>query len=173
MILSRRISPFLLRSFRRGAAVFVLAAALPACSSDEPETSLPDMPVYAHLSLDDAQYTRLQNLGEFLEITEPRGAFTRIGVRGLLIIHSITPMDSSRPFAAYDLACPYCYTHSNHSPRPRVYAQEGGVSAVCEECGSRYDISSGFGGCVEGPGTQLQVYPTYYSAASRVLLVQD
>ena len=44
---------------------------------------------------------------------------------------------------------------------------------VCEECGSRYDISSGFGGCVEGPGTQLQVYETYYSAASRVLLVQD
>jgi hypothetical protein len=162
------------RLLRAGAAGVAFLFALASCSSDEPEDVLPERTVRITLRLDDAEYTHLQNLGEFLEITSSRGLATAyLGVGGVLVVHSMVPLDPSVPFAAYDMACPYCYYRSDALPRPRVYALEGGMQAVCEECGSVYDISQGFGNCIDGPGSQLQVYHTVYSSYNRILSVTN
>ncbi len=153
---------------------FLIALLLGGCSDAEPENVLPDKPVRAVISLDDAQYTHLMGLGEFVEITHPRGVFTAIGVGGLLIVHTMLPMDESKPFSVYDLACPYCYYNKPASPIiTRVHGQNGGMHAVCEECNSKYDISSGFGGCIEGPGKRLQVYRAAYSPSTRTLALNN
>lgn len=163
-----------LSRFRIVAAGACLLASLVACSGDEPEDVLPDYTVSITLRLDDAQYAHLQNLGEFLEITSARGVSTAyLGVGGVLVVHSVLPLDPSTPFAAYDMACPYCYYRSSASPRPCVHAQEGGMQAICEECGSVYDISQGFGNCMDGPGSQLQVYSTVYSSVNRILRITN
>ena len=140
-----------------------------ACRESEPEQVLPSMPVRATLQLNDAQYVHLQNIGEFLEVTERRGAFTYIGVGGLLVVHLVAPMDASVPFAAFDLYCPYCYPRT--ITHPRVRGQAGGLVAECSTCSSKYDLTAGFGGCIEGPGRQLQRYRTNYSHSLRTLTI--
>lgn len=162
------------RLLRAGAAVCAVLCLAVSCSEDEPADVLPERLVRVTLRLDDSRYVHLQNLGEVLELTSPTGISTAsLGVGGVLVVHSITPLDASTPFAAYDMACPYCYYRSQATPRPRVHAEAGATRAVCEECGSAYDISSGFGNCISGPGGQLQVYRTVYSAANRILSITN
>ena len=145
----------------------------PSCSEDEQEQLLPDAPVRATLRLDDAEYVRLQNKGEYIRVTEKRGPFTYIGVGGLLVVNSMLPMDEANPYAVYDLYCPYCYYRSTIVPHPRVEVSDNILRAVCPECKSEYDISSGFGGCIKGPGKQLQVYHARYSAGNHTLILRN
>jgi len=135
-----------------------------SCENNGTEDLLPDSPVYLSFSLGDARYTDLNSLGGYYAFTTKPTLTSYIGNGGILVVHSLSPLDASYPYAAYDLYCTY-------EKNVRVVPQKGGVYAICPKCGSKYDISSGFGNCVNGPAKQLRVYKTYYSASRNDIIV--
>ena len=142
---------------------FLLLCVLGACTKDEiTEDLLPDTPVYLQIDLNDARYNRLKNLGEYYEFTKKPTVTSYIGVGGILVVHTLSPMDPAYEYTAYDLYCTY-------EKNIRVEPQQGGIYAICPKCSSKYDISSGFGNCISGPAKQLRRYRA--SAAGNTLVV--
>lgn len=144
--------------------VLLTTALFSSCENNGTEDLLPNSPVYLYFSLGDARYTDLNSLGGYYAFTTKPTLTSYIGNGGILVVHSLSPLDTSYPFAAYDLYCTY-------EKNVCVIPQKGGLYAICPKCGSKYDISSGFGNCVSGPAKQLRVYKTYYSASRNDIIV--
>ncbi len=132
----------------------ILWISTPSCSKYE--ELLPNQLVQLTVNLNDARYNNLNYIGGFHEFkwgdpSLPLG--TALGNGGILLVYSITPLDPSEPYAAYDL---YCTNEKNVV----VETQPGGLKAICPKCKSEYDITSGFGICTSGPnqGNHLEIY---------------
>ncbi len=86
----------------------------------------------------------------FEKIDEYAGAY-RIGYGGILVNISI-----ESEYCAYDMTCTY-----EKDPSVKVYPDSLGLHAVCEKCGSSFDLAYGFGMLEKGPATQhLKRYHT-------------
>ena len=81
-----------------------------------------------------------------MTVTEPRRTSDRLGVAGLLVVHTDASFGDGNGYAAFDLACPYEW--------PSVVAlqvgQSGTMEAVCPKCGTVYDLTFGAGLPKEG-----------------------
>lgn len=130
-------------------------------SCEKNEEFLPNQFVHLLVNLDDARYNNLSYLGGFYEFkmgdpTLPIGS--ALGNGGILLVSSLSPIDPSEPYAAYDLYCTY-------EKNVCVQAQAGGLKAICPQCKSEYDIASGMGICISGPneGKGLERYKAILS----------
>lgn len=137
------------------------------------QSSIPNMPV--NITIDTRQ-------GEFVHFTPealtnyvvidgdgyhynghdlPLPFFGAFGCGGVVIFVNMTG-----GYSAYDLACPYCYTHG-HIESCAV----DGLYANCPRCEEAYDISSGVGVPTKGIGHEcLKSLPlTYVGSIIRIM----
>ena len=108
------------------------------------------MPVYMELNLTTTYPTFKNSVNESLVFERPVLATDRIGYAGLLVYSGFDMM-----YYAFDLACPV-----EADPKVKVKPNDLG-QAVCETCGSVYNISYGIGNPEEGPAKEtLRRYKT-------------
>ena len=129
-----------------------LIALLTSCNENA-ISSIPDWPVSLQLNLT-AEYPTFKNSVNQHLLFETRVKETdRVGYGGILVY---TGFDEQ--YYAWDMACPYEADKSI-----KVYPNGVG-EAVCEKCGSIFNISYGFGFPTEGPSKQaLKKYRTSLS----------
>lgn len=140
-----------------------LLPALAGGCDDNYRSSIPNVPVYMELNLT-AQYPIFKNsTNQSLTFIKgkttgvPESAYTGFG--GLLVY---TGLDSE--YYAFDMACPY-----EAEPTVRVYPNETG-QAICEKCGSVYEIGFGIGNPSSGPAKEvLKRYRTSFNG--HILLI--
>ena len=84
----------------------------------------------------------------FTEVDQSIGVFA-VGFGGVLITTFMNPGSINVQYAAFDMACPYELDRNT-----RVFPDDTGFFAVCETCGSRFDLSSGLGILAEGPARE-------------------
>lgn len=105
------------------------------------------------LDLTTAPYSNLKYASnQYLIFEKPRynELSDRVGFGGILLYAGF-----DENYYAFDLACPY-EADSSVKIKPNELGQ-----AVCETCGSVYDISYGIGNPVEGPSKEaLKRYKT-------------
>lgn len=72
---------------------------------------------------------------------------TVTGYGGVLLIGGMDPFttDTNVPLA-YDRSCPY-----ENSASVRVFIDMDNLTAVCEKCGSCYNVTTGAGAAISGP----------------------
>jgi len=121
--------------------IFSACENLNFCSSvpSEPVAIRLDMMHYPHLNSPFANEY-------FTEVNVQIGVHA-IGFGGVLIS---TFLDSNGiRHAAFDMACPY-----EKESDVRVFPDSNGIFAICERCGSRFELSMGLGNVVQGPATE-------------------
>ena len=163
--------------------IFLVATVVPllaACNTVD-DDRIPAMPVNINLSTPDMWATYgVAGYGDYRlfirELGEPRNfaytAATATGYGGVLLIAGVNPftLDAGVPMA-YDLSCPV-----ERKPDIRVRMESDGLLpfAVCQECGSRYDVVERGGSPVDGPAlTQklgLSRYECHMSAYGGYLI---
>ena len=110
---------------------------------EEDFTNIPDARVYLTLTLDD--YSSFKN-GIGNSLVCPRDLKTKdmtgasYGYGGLILFHT---MDSERVFVAYDRTCPF-------EVKASVKINVDGGQGVCPQCGSVFDLLTGYGAVVSG-----------------------
>ncbi|MPL88925.1 hypothetical protein SDC9_34954 [bioreactor metagenome] len=133
-----------------GSILFILI--ISGCEDDY-VSSIPIRPVYMSINLTIAPYSTLRYASnQYFVFDKPRHneISDRIGYGGILLYAGF-----DENYYAFDLACPYEADYS-----VRIKPNDVG-QAVCESCGSVYDISYGIGNPVEGPGKEaLKRYKT-------------
>ncbi|MDR1356949.1 MAG: (2Fe-2S)-binding protein [Tannerellaceae bacterium] len=116
-------------------------------------SSIPDYAVYLELDLDFEDNALLPVLA--YKIYTPQNvnqAVEKTGFGGVLVFHGIGA--GTNPYHAFDAACPY---EANRSIT--VAVDEDHLYATCPKCQTRYDLASGAGNPVSGPGhEQLKPY---------------
>ncbi len=122
----------------------VLFALLIISCSDNIRSSIPDYPVYLDLNLTTTYPTFKNNINESLIFTKPIFVTDRIGFGGILVY-----VGFDGQYYAFDMACPY-EANSNI----RVYPNGNG-QAVCQKCGSVFDIGYGVGNPSSGPAHEV------------------
>jgi len=106
-------------------------------------SSIPDYPVNLNLDLTTTYPTFRNSVNQFLLFETRIKEYDRVGFGGILVS---TGFDGN--YYAFDMACPYEAKYN-----VRVYPNEIG-QAVCESCGSVFDISYGIGNPSTGPATE-------------------
>lgn len=107
--------------------------------NDNVISSIPDFPVYLELNLTTTYPTFKNSYLKFLLFKQGVFVTDRIGYGGILVY---TGFDGS--YYAFDMACPY-----EAKQNIRVYPNNAG-QAVCEGCGSVFDIGYGIGSPSKG-----------------------
>jgi len=97
-------------------------------------SSIPDYPVYLELNLVTTYPIFRNSINKSMTFLTPITAIERIGYGGVLVY---TGFDGA--YYAFDMSCPY-----EHKSTVRVYPNELG-QAICEKCGTVYDIGYGVG----------------------------
>ena len=130
-------------------------------------SSIPDYQVDLNLDLNSSYPTFKNSTNEFLLIETRQLETDRIGYGGILVYTGLGLDDSGNTmYYAFDMACPY-----EAKKDIKVYPIEGKLGNVkCEECGTIYDVSYGYGYPIEGPSkevlkkynTTLTPYPNQY-----------
>jgi nitrite reductase/ring-hydroxylating ferredoxin subunit len=118
--------------------ISVLALLFVNCN-DNVISSIPDFPVYLELNLTTTYPTFKNSYLKFLLFKQGVFVTDRIGYGGILVY---TGFDGS--YYAFDMACPY-----EAKQNIRVYPNNAG-QAVCEGCGSVFDIGYGIGAPSKG-----------------------
>jgi len=110
-------------------------------------SSIPIVPVFIELHLA-TDPTFKENPYQFRVFEQRRAEHEAVGFGGILVICGF---GSSNIFEyyAYDLACPY-EAKANIKVTPNEIGQ-----AVCETCGSVYEIIHGIGNPIEGPAKEI------------------
>jgi nitrite reductase/ring-hydroxylating ferredoxin subunit len=111
--------------------------------NDNYVSSIPDFPVYLELNLT-TTYPNFQSPNQSLIFTKPIMVTDRIGYGGILVY---TGFDGK--YYAFDMSCPY-----EHQTNVRVYPNGLG-QAVCEGCGSVFDIGYGIGNPSSGKAKEI------------------
>jgi nitrite reductase/ring-hydroxylating ferredoxin subunit len=112
-----------------------------ACGDEEPQGSIPYVPVFLEINLDDLRYQNLHTGG---------WVYLQGGIKGIVVIK-----ESESRYLAFERTCPYqpqdeCAQVAMHSTG--IYLHDD----VC--CGSRFDLR---GQVLNGPATQgLRPYAT-------------
>ncbi len=138
------------------ALTLTLAFLLNACE-DTYISPIPDYPVNLELNLT-TTYPTFTSPNQSLVFETPIKATDRLGYGGILVY-----IDFEGNYRAFDLSCP-----NEAEPDIRVFPNDLG-QAVCEECGSVYDISYGIGNPIEGPAYD-QTYGSEGKDAKRIFL---
>lgn len=121
---------------------FVFLTLLVSCT-DNYVSSIPDYPVNLQLNLITTYPTFKNNINQSLTFTKPIFAYDRIGYGGILVY-----VGFDGEYYAFDMSCPY-----EVKTDVRVYPNGIG-QAVCEKCGSVYDIGYGNGFPSSGPSKE-------------------
>lgn len=119
-------------------------------------SSIPNYPVSLKLNLTASYPTFKDNPYQFLVFEKPRYDNEYLGYGGILVVCGF---GSDRPYEyyAYDLACP-------HEADAKIKVTPNGEGqAICNTCGSVYDIVNGFGNPIgDSPAKEpLKRYKTY------------
>lgn len=112
----------------------VITGTLLAGCNDNYISSIPDYPVYLELNLTSTYPNFRNSINKSITFLKPVSAVERIGYGGILVY---TGFDGN--YYAFDMSCPY-----EHSTTIRVYPNGLG-QAVCEGCGTVFDIGYGIG----------------------------
>ncbi len=116
-------------------------------------SSIPDFPVNLVLNLTTTYPTFKNSYNKSMIFTKPITAVDRVGFGGILVY---TGFDGE--YYAFDMSCPY-----EHQTNVRVYPNGLG-QAVCEGCGSVFDIGYGIGNPSSGKAKEvLKRYKTTLS----------
>ncbi|MEI8271159.1 MAG: TFIIB-type zinc ribbon-containing protein [Paludibacter sp.] len=97
-------------------------------------SSIPDYPVYLELNLVTTYPIFRNSINKSMIFLKPITAIERIGYAGVLVYSGF-----DGAYYAFDMSCPY-----EHLSTVRVYPNELG-QAVCEKCGTVFDIGYGVG----------------------------
>jgi nitrite reductase/ring-hydroxylating ferredoxin subunit len=106
-------------------------------------SSIPDFPVYMELNLT-TTYPNFHSPNQSLTFIKPITVKDRIGYGGILVY-----IGFDNQYYAFDMSCPY-----EHQPTIRVYPNGLG-QAVCEKCGSVFDIGYGIGNTSAGKAKEI------------------
>ena len=130
----------------------LLAIALSGCN-DNVISSIPNYPVSLALNLTTTYPTFRNSINRYLVFKKAIYVTDMVGYGGILVY-----TDFNGDYCAYDLSCPY-----EAKRTVRVVPNEVG-HAVCEGCGSVFNISDGIGEPLSGPAKQtLKRYKTILS----------
>jgi len=113
--------------------IVAISSLLMGCE-DNYISSIPDYPVYLELNLTTTYPVFKNSINKSLVFTKPITAVDRVGYAGVLVY---TGFDGT--YFAFDLCCPF-----EHSSTVRVSPNNLG-QAVCEKCGTVFDIGYGIG----------------------------
>lgn len=122
--------------------ILVLAFSVASCN-DNIQSSIPDYPVNLELNLTSTYPTFRNSHNKSLTFLKGITITDRVGYGGILVY---TSFDGG--YYAFDMACPY-----EAKPTVRVYPNELG-QAVCEKCGSVFDLGYGIGNPTSGPAKE-------------------
>ncbi|MDD4971525.1 MAG: hypothetical protein PHT07_19020 [Paludibacter sp.] len=129
-----------------------IALSVASCN-DNVISSIPDFPVYLELNLTSTYPTFRNSYNKFLLFKTPVLATDRVGYGGILVY---TGLDGN--YYAFDMSCPY-----EAKQNIRVYPNDIG-QAICEGCGSVFDIGYGIGNPSAGKSKEaLKRYKTMMS----------
>ncbi|MDR3653870.1 MAG: hypothetical protein P4L34_12985 [Paludibacter sp.] len=132
-----------------------LALSFTSCY-DNVQSSIPDFPVYLELNLISTYPTFLNSTLHCLTFETLSGLpiTDRIGYGGILVCTGF-----EGEYTAYDMACPY-------EAKRNIRVHPNGIGqAVCDSCGSVFDIGYGFGSPISGKAKQpLKRYKTTLSS---------
>jgi len=123
-------------------------------------TSIPDLPAYLELNLEDL--TDLNPSLAYKTFTKPRLAIDKLGFGGILVINGLG--ESGLNLYAYDLACPV-EVQSN----VRVVPDKSAVTATCPKCGAVFTIATGTGAPQSGTKYYLKSYRVISSATQYIV----
>ena len=131
--------------------VFVVLIVVLSGCDDNYISSIPNYAVSLQLNLTSTYSTFKNSVNQYLIFDKPVNANDLIGFGGVLVY---TGFDGN--YYAFDLACPHEAPEQNLKVIPN---DEG--KAVCETCGTVYNISFGIGDPIEGPSKEtLKRYKT-------------
>lgn len=122
---------------------FIVNLPLAGCN-DNVISSIPDFPVYLELNLTSTYPTFRNSYNKFLIFEKGVFVTDRIGYGGILVY-----TDLNGEYCAFDLSCPY-----EAKPDIRVVPNNTG-QAVCEGCGSVFDLTSGIGNPISGKAKEM------------------
>jgi nitrite reductase/ring-hydroxylating ferredoxin subunit len=123
-------------------------------NSTPPTSGVPNVSVNFTVSVNNAQYSKLLNVGGWVYVTG--------GYDGIILF-----CNGPGTYLAFDRGCPYdCETNTTAF----VNVQTSGITAVCPVCGTTYNL---YGGTVtKGPGSiALKQYTTNFDGTN--LTVQN
>ena len=123
-----------MKSRIRNIVVVTMTCLFIAGCDDTYISSIPDYPVYLELNLVTTYPIFRNSINKSMTFLTPITAIERIGYGGVLVY---TGFDGA--YYAFDMSCPY-----EHKSTVRVYPNELG-QAICEKCGTVYDIGYGVG----------------------------
>lgn len=138
-------------------SLMALLSALSSCNQVD-DDRIPSLPVYINLSgaglwnsygVSGVGISRrfINYQGEQSPAGFPYNANTYVGFGGVLLIGGIDPFTSEPNVPlAYDLSCPV-----ERSQTVRVVVDADNLEAVCQVCGSHYNVVSAGGSPVSGP----------------------
>jgi nitrite reductase/ring-hydroxylating ferredoxin subunit len=121
--------------------------------NDNVISSIPDYPVYLDLSLTTTYPTFRNSFNQYLVFKKAVLVTDRIGYGGILVYSGF---DGN--YYAFDLSCPY-------EAKQNILVVPNGIGqAICQGCGSVFDISYGIGNPISGKAKQaLKRYKTSLS----------
>jgi len=134
----------------------IINLSLAGCN-DNYYSSIPDFPVSLDLNLTSTYPTFRNSINQSLTFTKPIFTTDRIGFGGILIY---TGFDGE--YYAFDMSCPY-----EAKQNIRVYPNGLG-QAICEGCGSVFDIGYGIGN--PSSGKAKETLKRYKTSLSRDIL---
>ena len=134
-------------------SLFLCAVLLLSSCSENTTSTIPDHPVRLQLDLRGEYNMLLGSFGASLVFDKRIKETDRIGFGGVLVCTNY-----EGKYLAFDLACPY-------EAKQNVRVKVDGFYAVCDECGSQFDIyTSEFAFPDKGPSKQgLKKYKTALS----------
>lgn len=140
-------SPFL-----KYCLITILTFSFAGCN-DNVISSIPDYPVYLELNLTSTYPTFRNSVNESLVFEKPILITDRTGYGGILVYSGF-----DGGYYAFDMSCPY-------EAKQTIRVLPNGLGqAVCEGCGSVYDISFGIGNPLSGKAKEaLKRYKTISS----------
>lgn len=132
---------------------FCLFVFLSACNNNANRSSIPAVPVQLRIDLQHFLHLSAILGTQYFTEANPVIGVWNVGYGGVLIS---TFMDLSSPnvlHAAFDMACPY-EVDRNIRVFPEGEDRRFAAFAVCEKCGSRFDLIGGLGMVIEGPAKE-------------------
>lgn len=139
----------------------ILVISFAGCN-DNVISSIPDFPVYLDLNLTSTYSTFRNSTNKFMLFEKPVIATDRIGYGGILVY---TGLD--KEYYAFDMSCPY-----EAKQNIRVYPNDLG-QAICEGCGSVFDIGYGIGNPSSGKAKEtLKRYKAIFNGDILIITSQ-
>ena len=120
----------------------ILAFSFAGCN-DNVISSIPDFPVYLDLNLTSTYPTFKNSINEFLLFKKPVLVTDRVGYGGILVSTGFLG-----DYYAFDMSCPY------EAKQTILVIPNGLGQAVCQGCGSVFNIGYGIGDPASGKAKQ-------------------